>query len=300
MQFGVLNHRFDSMSAVAAIESRLQSTIQYMYHTRTLRFKLIGFLCATLTLLRFLLQPSITSIPCNSGMVHEHSLGSFALLLYFASIICTAVRCQQWLQQKRSSETNSIVPAGVSPGDSWTADNTPVMNAQHFIMSFAGVLRMQPFLVSFNGQFPEVTVRNYGDCYASTVYGYHVESTITPCTVAYKATVNASGVVRLMPLSTTTFDQPWAAPGSPRVASCRDMNASGLMRGGPLLAGTTFGGASVHVTVLVSLSKLHEHSASLGVLACSKSQPTIAVQVQHATCACIGIQCTRWHTMNSS
>jgi hypothetical protein len=55
------------------------------------------------------------------------------------------------------------------------------------------------------------------------------------CTTGYKAAVNASGVVHLTPLSTATYPKPHRRLDyhTTTIASCKELNASGLLKGRP-------------------------------------------------------------------
>jgi hypothetical protein len=69
------------------------------------------------------------------------------------------------------------------------------------------------------------------DCYASYLSSNGVKSL---CIVAYNAAVNASGVVRLTPLSTETYrdySYPGGVPPYEYPVPCKDMNTSGLLLG---------------------------------------------------------------------
>jgi hypothetical protein len=71
-------------------------------------------------------------------------------------------------------------------------------------------------------------------CYASVPLTSNNVKSI--CAVTYKAAVNASGVVRLTPLSTATFNYAFPGAGTDLFPMpCKDMNASGLLSGKDLL-----------------------------------------------------------------
>jgi hypothetical protein len=72
------------------------------------------------------------------------------------------------------------------------------------------------------------------DCFASAYISANGVNSL--CYVELKAAVNASGVVRLTPLSTATFNYVYVSeggPSSPIPLPCKNLNASGLFNGGP-------------------------------------------------------------------
>jgi hypothetical protein len=134
---------------------------------------------------------------------------TFALLLLKrSSSTCNSGTLRNWLY---------VGPVTAARDDAWL-NESPWMSA--------GVLRMQ---------FPPTLEHciDYNDCYA---WWYRQDSTGSiKCTVAYKAAVNGSGVLRLVPLSTATYNglvsPPWG--GDADTKYCRELNASGLLQGGP-------------------------------------------------------------------
>jgi hypothetical protein len=92
---------------------------------------------------------------------------------------------------------------------------------------------------------PFPTTDYYDDCYASAYVSSNGIKSL--CTVAYKAAVNASGVVRLTPLSTATFNYSYPGPDQSQIPMpCKNMNASGLLNGAPQSRGDS---VSLHVTL---------------------------------------------------
>jgi hypothetical protein len=88
--------------------------------------------------------------------------------------------------------------------------------------------------------FPTSTDGRYDTCYASVPRRYEsINGVKSFCGVEYRAAVNASGVVRLTPLSTATFiyNIPYPNTGWEKdyPMPCRNMNTSGLLQGAHLL-----------------------------------------------------------------
>jgi hypothetical protein len=91
------------------------------------------------------------------------------------------------------------------------------------------------------------------DCFASTSVSENAVKSL--CSVAYKAAVNASGVVRLTPLSTATFAYSQVAFATKgRLMPCKNLNASGLLNGAPLPSQWRQGGVKWHVVSATSLA----------------------------------------------